>query len=171
MLRKSVLSNFVSVADLAREEAFAQRAKRNESDPEFLERRDHFRFRLSPPQRIFALQRRDRLNLVGATDRLHAGFRKSEVLHLALLNQILHRSRHVSRSARWDRRGADKTDRCTSVLSRFSDASATSLMCSGRLSSPACLPVFGSILNPNLVAITTSVAERSQALHPRALRW
>ena len=40
-----------------------------------------------------------------------------------------------------------------SVLSRLSDASATSLMCSGRLSRPACFPF--SILNPNLVAITT----------------
>src|SRR5271165_6244773 len=43
----------------------------------------------------------------------------------------------------------------TSVLSRFSEASATSLMCAGVLSSPACLPVAGSSLNPNLVAITT----------------
>src|SRR5437762_2182625 len=43
----------------------------------------------------------------------------------------------------------------TSVLRRLSEASATSLMRSGRLSRPACLPVFGSSLNPNLVASTT----------------
>jgi len=30
-----------------------------------------------------------------ATDRLHPGFRKAEVLHLALLNQLFHRSRNV----------------------------------------------------------------------------
>jgi hypothetical protein len=40
-----------------------------------------------------------------------------------------------------------------SVLSRFSDASATSRMWVGRLSSPACLPP--SNLKPNVVAITT----------------
>ena len=38
----------------------------------------------------------------------------------------------------------------TSVLSRLSEASATSLMCSGRLSSPACLPVSGSNVEPEL---------------------
>ena len=32
---------------------------------------------------------------MGATDGLHACFRKAEVLDLALLNQLLHRSRHV----------------------------------------------------------------------------
>src|SRR6266478_3556297 len=43
----------------------------------------------------------------------------------------------------------------TLVLSRLSDASATCLICSGRLSSPACLPVSESNLKPNFVAITT----------------
>ena len=86
--------------DFAGEEAFPQRTEGNKSDAEFLERRHHFRFRLSPPQRVFALQRGDGLNGVRATDRLHARFRKAEVLHLALLDQILHRSgdifdRHV----------------------------------------------------------------------------
>jgi hypothetical protein len=38
---------------------------------------------------------------------------------------------------------------------RLSEASATSLMCSGRLSRPACFSVGGSNLNPNFVAITT----------------
>src|ERR1041384_2628231 len=41
----------------------------------------------------------------------------------------------------------------TSVLRRWSEASATSLMCVGRLSRPACFPF--SILNPNFVAIAT----------------
>ena len=42
-----------------------------------------------------------------------------------------------------------------SVFSRLSEASATSLMCSGRLSRPRCWPVCGSRSKPNLVAITT----------------
>src|SRR3984893_12687904 len=50
-----------------------------------------------------------------------------------------------------------------SVLRRLSEASATSLMCTGRLSSPACLPVCGSILNPNLVAITTCSRKGARA--------
>ena len=44
--------------DLSREEALAQRAEWNEADPEFLERRQHFLFRASPPQRVFALDAR-----------------------------------------------------------------------------------------------------------------
>src|SRR5438067_7188866 len=43
----------------------------------------------------------------------------------------------------------------TSVLRRLSEASATRLMCSGRLSTPFKAPVLGSNLKPNLVAITT----------------
>src|SRR6476660_2534441 len=48
----------------------------------------------------------------------------------------------------------------TLVLSRLSEASATCLMCPGRLSSPVCLPGSGlpvsdSNLKPNFVAITT----------------
>src|SRR5260370_41470325 len=49
-------------ADLAGKEAFTKRTEGNEPDPEFLEGWDHFRFRLSPPKRIFALNRHDRLN-------------------------------------------------------------------------------------------------------------
>src|SRR5580704_1926366 len=43
-----------------------------------------------------------------------------------------------------------------STLSRLSEASATSLICSGRLSSPAKpRSALGSIFHPNLVAMTT----------------
>ena len=41
------------------------------------------RFRLAPPQRIFALQRRDRLHRMGAADGLRARFRQAEMLDLA----------------------------------------------------------------------------------------
>src|SRR5438309_7211430 len=73
-------------ADLAGEEALAQLTKWNEPDPEFLECRYDFGFRLSPPERVFALQCHDRLNFVRATYRLDPCFRKAEVLHLSLLN-------------------------------------------------------------------------------------
>src|SRR6202035_685981 len=69
-------------ADLSGEEAFAQRAKGNKADPEFLERGYHFLFRFSEPQRVFALQRGNGLNFVCSTDGLHARFGKSEVLDL-----------------------------------------------------------------------------------------
>ena len=95
MLRKSVLSNCRVLVDLAREEALAQRAERNEADPEFLERRQHLLLRLSPPQRVFALERGDRLDRVRAADRLHACFGQAEVLDLAFLDQVLHRAGHV----------------------------------------------------------------------------
>src|SRR5208337_1283413 len=81
--------------DLPREEALAERAVRNEAYAEFLEGRYHLRFGASPPQRVFALESRDRLDRVCATDRLHACFGKAEVLDLTLLNQFLHRSRPV----------------------------------------------------------------------------
>ena len=51
------------LVDLAGEEAFAQGAERNEPDTEFFESRQQFRFRLAPPQRVFALERSDRLRL------------------------------------------------------------------------------------------------------------
>src|SRR5713226_8731736 len=37
--------------DLSGKETFTQRTEWNEPDPEFLQRRYHFRFRFSPPQR------------------------------------------------------------------------------------------------------------------------
>src|ERR1700683_4002088 len=52
------------VADLAGEKAFAQRAEWDEADAEFLQCRYDFRFGLSPPERIFTLECRDRLDCV-----------------------------------------------------------------------------------------------------------
>src|SRR6266481_2056490 len=81
--------------DLAREEALTKRAKWNESDPEFFEGWQQLLFRASPPQRVFALNCRDRLDSVCATDGLHSWFRKAEVLRLALLNEVLHCAGHI----------------------------------------------------------------------------
>ena len=81
--------------DCAREKALAQRTEGNEADAEFAERGQHFRFRLSPPEQVFTLERGDRLDGVRAADGLHPGFRKPEVLYLACLDQLLHRRGHV----------------------------------------------------------------------------
>ena len=83
------------LVDLAGKESFAERTEGHKPNAEFLERRNHFRFRFSQPQRVFVLQRSDRLNCVRATNCFYPGFRKAEVLHFALLNQFLHRSRHI----------------------------------------------------------------------------
>ena len=63
------------LVDLSRQEALAERAERHEADPEFLERRQDLRFGLSPPQRVLALQRRDRLHGVRAANRLRRRLR------------------------------------------------------------------------------------------------
>ena len=95
MLRKSVLSNVVGLVDLAGQEAFAERAEWHEADAELLERGQHLRFRLAPPQRVLALQRGHRLHRVGAANRLHAGLGQPEVPDLAFANQVLDRARDV----------------------------------------------------------------------------
>src|SRR5258705_8992479 len=79
----------------SRQESFTQRAIGHHADSKFLQRWQHFLLRLSPPQRVFALQCRHGLNGVRATDRLDARLGKSEVLYLALSNQILYRSRDL----------------------------------------------------------------------------
>src|SRR5712692_5507884 len=57
-------------ADLAGEEALTKRTEWDESDPEFLQCGQHFLFRFSPPQGVFALECSDRLNGMCATDGL-----------------------------------------------------------------------------------------------------
>ena len=81
--------------DFPREESLTQRAPRNEADPKFLDGRQHSRFRISRPERVFVLDGGDWMDGVGATDRLGTRFGEAEVPDLALLNQLLHRSSHV----------------------------------------------------------------------------
>src|SRR6266542_4941022 len=91
------------LVDLSRQEPLPERAERDEPDPELLEGRDHLLLRLSPPQRVLALERRDRLNRVCTADRLRARLREAEVLDLALADQLLHGARDVlDRHARVD---------------------------------------------------------------------
>jgi hypothetical protein len=84
-----------SCGDRASEKALTKWAEWNEADPEFFEGWQHLLFRASPPERVFALNCGDRLDAVCPTDCLDSWFRKAEVLHLTLLNEILHRSRDV----------------------------------------------------------------------------
>ena len=54
------------LVDLAGKEAPAQRTEGDEANPEFLASRQHLRLGLTPPEGVFALDRRDRLDRVGA---------------------------------------------------------------------------------------------------------
>jgi len=73
--------------DLAREEPLAQGAVGDQADSEFLKGRDDFRFRAPPPQRIFALQSRDRLDGVCAADGLHARYLQAEPISRAIARE------------------------------------------------------------------------------------
>ncbi len=95
MLRKSPLSNVVFSSIFPVRNPLPSGLKGTNPIPNSSSAGSSFFFRFSPPQRVFALQRRDRLDRMRATDRLHAGFRKPEVLDLAFPNQILHRARDV----------------------------------------------------------------------------
>ena len=155
MLRKSVAVEFGVLVDLAGQKAFAERAEGHEADPEFFERRDDFRFGLSPPQRVFALQRGDRLHRVRAANRLHARFGKAEVLHFALLDQVLHRTRHVlDGHIRVDAVLIEQIDDVGLQPLERSLGDLLDVLRAGCPIRPACR-CSGSILNPNLVAITT----------------
>src|SRR6266481_851303 len=78
-----------ALVDRTREEALAERAERNEADPQFLKSWQNLLLRLSPPQRVFALEGSDGLNGMSAPDRLRACFGQSEVLDHAFLDQVL----------------------------------------------------------------------------------
>ena len=72
------------LVDSASEEAFPERAERDKANPQFLKRRQNLALRLSPPERIFALQCGDWLNGVSKTDCLNTGLGKTEVFDFAL---------------------------------------------------------------------------------------
>src|SRR5271165_1531356 len=76
------------VVDRARQEALSERAEGHEADSQLFERRKDLVLRLAPPQRVLALQGRDRLNGVGAADGLHAGLRKPKKSYLALGDEV-----------------------------------------------------------------------------------
>jgi len=73
----------------------SKRAPGNKTDPQFLAGGKHFWFRVSRPYRILTLDCGDRLRRVCATNSVCSGLRKSEVLDLARLNQILDCARDI----------------------------------------------------------------------------
>ncbi len=73
----------------------AERAERHESDAQVFEQEQDFGLGLAPPQRILALQGGDGLDGMGAADRGGAGFGQTEGAHLALGNQVAHRTGDV----------------------------------------------------------------------------
>jgi hypothetical protein len=81
--------------NLACEETFAKRTEWNKIRCQFLQCRQHFNFWISPPERVLTLQRSDRLDGVRPADRLRPGLRKTKVLDLAVLDQVLHSSCHI----------------------------------------------------------------------------
>jgi hypothetical protein len=89
--------------DLPGEEALTERAPGNEADPELLARRQDFRFGISRPERVFALDGSHRLDGVRPSDRLCAGFGESEVFDFAFRDQVSHGAGHLlDRDARVD---------------------------------------------------------------------
>src|SRR5207253_4584243 len=68
----------------------AERRERNEPDPQLAQQRDDPRLEIALPQRVLALERRDRVDGMCATDRLLARFREAEESDLSLAHQIRH---------------------------------------------------------------------------------
>jgi hypothetical protein len=81
---------FVAAAELTGEEPAAKRAVRHEADPELTARGEDVVFDIALPDRIFALQRRDRVDRVSAAQGLRAGLRQPEVTDLTFGDQIGH---------------------------------------------------------------------------------
>ena len=83
-----VLRIVLGALDRAGQEAAAERREGDEPDAEFAQRRDDLRLQVALPQRIFALQRRHRMDRMGAADVGDAGLRQAEVAHLALPDEV-----------------------------------------------------------------------------------
>ena len=141
------------LVDLPGQEALAERAEGDEADPELLERRQDLRLGLAPPERVFALERGDRLDGVCAADRLHACLGQPEVPHLARVDQLLDRAGDVlDRDVRVDAVLVEQVDRVDpEPLQRGLDAALDRL---GAAVEPG-RSVLSSMSKPNFVAITT----------------
>ena len=97
--------------DLGGQQAAAERRIGHEGDAEFPRRAQRL-LRLVPiEQRIFVLHRGDRVNPVGAPDRLRPRLAQSEKTDLALLHELAPWRRRCLRPAPSDRCGADSRDR------------------------------------------------------------
>src|SRR5207237_2814025 len=89
------LGEAVGALDGPAEEAAAERSKRDEPDAELSQERDDPRLEVPLPERVLALERRDRMNLVRAPDGLFARLGQPEVTDLSLPDEIGHRAHHL----------------------------------------------------------------------------
>ena len=82
-----VVGELLRRADVAGEEAVAERRVGNESDAQLAQQRQQFGLRVTRPQGVLGLQRGDRVHGVGAADRGGAGLGQPDVANLALGDQ------------------------------------------------------------------------------------
>lgn len=82
MLRKAELSNVVFSLIFPIREPLP-RGIGNEPNSKFLDSRQHFLFRISEPERVFALDRGHRLDGVSSPNRLCPSSRKAEMLTIS----------------------------------------------------------------------------------------
>src|SRR5262249_51342199 len=87
--------------DLAAEEAAAERAVGDEADAELAAGGEDAVFRIAAPQRVLALQRRDRMDLAGAAHGLDARFGEAEIADLSFLHELRHRADRVLDRRLW----------------------------------------------------------------------
>ncbi len=81
--------------DGAREKAAAEWRERHQADPELAQQRDDARLQVALPQRVLALEYRDRMRGVRTANRLLARLGKSEEANLPLAHEIRHRADDV----------------------------------------------------------------------------
>ena len=83
-----VVGEVVDGADLAGEEAVAERGVGDESDAQLAQQRQQLGLGVAGPQRVLGLQRGDPVDRVGAADRVRAGLGQADVQDLALGDQL-----------------------------------------------------------------------------------
>ena len=76
------------------QEPASQQRVGDKTDAEFLQRRKNLGFRFAPPDRIFALDRRKRLNRMAASNGFRARFGPPPTQNFSFTNQLSHGSRH-----------------------------------------------------------------------------
>ena len=86
---------FLGALHRAGEKAAAERRERHEADAELAQQRNDARLEVALPQRVLALQRRDRMHGVRAADRLLARFGEAEEAHLPFAHELGHRADDV----------------------------------------------------------------------------
>src|SRR5271165_706438 len=77
--------------ELSGQESATQRAVGDEPDAQFPHGRQDLGLGLAAPERILRLQRGDRVNHCGSTDRCGCSLRQPEVTHFSSLHQVRHR--------------------------------------------------------------------------------